>query len=275
MRAVSEDRDAAALMGIDANKSSSSRSCSAPAWPASAACSTASSTSRSISIMGFLPGDQGVQRGRARRHRQHSRRRCSVAFSSGVVESIGPPLFLDGLGIPAPYQLRDLIAFTLLVMVLVFRPSGAAWRETWSETSMRTSDGKYRNQKWRHEPCRSTSSPQAAWKSSRMTPWGQVGPIPDCLCAECAVLALALVGILSMFNSRPIIVDVVTLGYATLGILFLAAGLRVGHRRPFDRSDDERWSAEPWQGRSLRDCGSACRVTMSLVNFRSDLRISR
>jgi hypothetical protein len=35
-----------------------------------------------------------------------------------------PALFLDGIGIPAPYQLRDLIAFTLLIMVLIFRPYG-------------------------------------------------------------------------------------------------------------------------------------------------------
>jgi branched-chain amino acid transport system permease protein len=41
-----------------------------------------------------------------------------------MVESVGPTLFLDGLGIPAPYQLRDLIAFTLLIMVLIFRPQG-------------------------------------------------------------------------------------------------------------------------------------------------------
>jgi branched-chain amino acid transport system permease protein len=37
---------------------------------------------------------------------------------------VGPALFLDGLGIVAPYQLRDLIAFTMLVMVLIFRPQG-------------------------------------------------------------------------------------------------------------------------------------------------------
>jgi branched-chain amino acid transport system permease protein len=42
----------------------------------------------------------------------------------GVIESIGPILFLDGLGIPAPYQLKDAIAFVLLVLVLIFRPSG-------------------------------------------------------------------------------------------------------------------------------------------------------
>ena len=45
-------------------------------------------------------------------------------FFLGVVESLGPALFLDGLGIVAPYQLRDLIAFTMLVMVLIFRPQG-------------------------------------------------------------------------------------------------------------------------------------------------------
>ena len=42
----------------------------------------------------------------------------------GVVESVGPALFLDGIGVTAPYQLRDLIAFTLLIMVLIFRPYG-------------------------------------------------------------------------------------------------------------------------------------------------------
>jgi branched-chain amino acid transport system permease protein len=45
-------------------------------------------------------------------------------FFLGMVESVGPTLFLDGIGIPAPYQLRDLIAFTLLIMVLIFRPHG-------------------------------------------------------------------------------------------------------------------------------------------------------
>jgi len=41
-----------------------------------------------------------------------------------MVESVGPTLFLDGIGIRAPYQLRDLVAFTLLIMVLIFRPQG-------------------------------------------------------------------------------------------------------------------------------------------------------
>ena len=42
----------------------------------------------------------------------------------GLIESLGPSLFLDGLGIPAPYQLKDAFAFTMLVFVLIFRPTG-------------------------------------------------------------------------------------------------------------------------------------------------------
>ena len=42
----------------------------------------------------------------------------------GIAESLFPNLVLDGLGIPAPYQLKDALAFIFLVLVLIFRPSG-------------------------------------------------------------------------------------------------------------------------------------------------------
>jgi branched-chain amino acid transport system permease protein len=42
----------------------------------------------------------------------------------GVIEALFPNLILDGLGIPAPNQLADGVAFTVLVLVLIFRPSG-------------------------------------------------------------------------------------------------------------------------------------------------------
>jgi branched-chain amino acid transport system permease protein len=42
----------------------------------------------------------------------------------GLVESLGPNLFLSGLGIPAANQLKDAIAFTILVFILIFRPQG-------------------------------------------------------------------------------------------------------------------------------------------------------
>jgi branched-chain amino acid transport system permease protein len=42
----------------------------------------------------------------------------------GIAESLFPNLVLDGLGIPAPNQLADALAFLLLVLVLIFRPTG-------------------------------------------------------------------------------------------------------------------------------------------------------
>jgi branched-chain amino acid transport system permease protein len=42
----------------------------------------------------------------------------------GLVESVGPALLLVGIHVPSPNQLRDVIAFTILVLVLIFRPGG-------------------------------------------------------------------------------------------------------------------------------------------------------
>ena len=42
----------------------------------------------------------------------------------GVIEAIGPNLVLTGLGIPSANQLKNVIAFTMLVLVLIFRPQG-------------------------------------------------------------------------------------------------------------------------------------------------------
>lgn len=42
----------------------------------------------------------------------------------GLIESLGPNLFLSGLGIPAANQLKDGMAFAILVFILIFRPQG-------------------------------------------------------------------------------------------------------------------------------------------------------
>jgi branched-chain amino acid transport system permease protein len=42
----------------------------------------------------------------------------------GIVESVGPVLLLHGFHVPAPNQLRDVVAFSILVLVLIFRPGG-------------------------------------------------------------------------------------------------------------------------------------------------------
>ncbi len=45
-------------------------------------------------------------------------------FFLGVIEAVGPPLILEGLGAPGAHQLKDVTAFLLLVLVLIFRPQG-------------------------------------------------------------------------------------------------------------------------------------------------------
>ena len=123
MRAVSEDRDAAAMMGIDANRVIVFTFILGACMAGIGGVLYCFVYKQIYFYMGFLPGIKafaaavlggignipGAMIG---------------GFLLGVVESVGPALFLDGIGIKAPYQLRDLIAFTMLVMVLVFRPSG-------------------------------------------------------------------------------------------------------------------------------------------------------
>lgn len=48
-----------------------------------------------------------------------------------------------------------------------------------------------------------------------------------------ALVLLALIGILGLFNKRPIIVGELTLGYAAIGLMFLMAGIMVAKKRLF------------------------------------------
>ena len=123
MRAVSEDRDAAAMMGIDVNKVIIFTFILGGCMAGIGGVLYAMVYKQVYFFMGFLPGIKAFS--------------AAVlggignipgamvgGFFLGVVESVGPALFLDGIGVKAPYQLRDLIAFTMLVMVLIFRPQG-------------------------------------------------------------------------------------------------------------------------------------------------------
>jgi branched-chain amino acid transport system permease protein len=42
----------------------------------------------------------------------------------GVLEAVGPTLFLSGAGVPSTHQLQPVMAFGVLVLVLIFRPGG-------------------------------------------------------------------------------------------------------------------------------------------------------
>ena len=123
MRAVSEDAEAAALMGIDVNKVVVFTFVLGGAMAGIAGVFYAFLYKQVYFYMGFTPGIKAF--GAAVLGGIGNIPGAMLGgFFLGIVESVGPSLFLDGLGITAPYQLRDLIAFTLLIMVLIFRPQG-------------------------------------------------------------------------------------------------------------------------------------------------------
>jgi len=123
MRAVSEDSDTAAMMGIDVNKVVVFTFALGGAMAGIAGVCYAFVFKQVYFFMGFTPGIKAF--GAAVLGGIGSVPGAMIGgLFLGIVESVGPALFLDGIGIPAPYQLRDLIAFTLLIMVLIFRPYG-------------------------------------------------------------------------------------------------------------------------------------------------------
>jgi branched-chain amino acid transport system permease protein len=123
MRSVSEDKEVAALMGIDVDRTIATTFAIGGAAAGLAGILYLLLFPVAHFYMGFFPGLKAFT--------------AAVlggignvpgaflgAMVLGLLESVGPSLFLDGLGIPAAYQLKDAIAFTILVFILIFRPSG-------------------------------------------------------------------------------------------------------------------------------------------------------
>jgi branched-chain amino acid transport system permease protein len=123
MRAVSENKDTAALMGIDVNRIIVNTFAIGAAMAGAAGVLFALVYRQVDFFMGFTPGvkafTSAVLGGIGN---------IPGAMVGGIVlgvfESVGPSLFLEGLGITRAYQLKDAIAYTMLVMILLFRPSG-------------------------------------------------------------------------------------------------------------------------------------------------------
>ncbi len=123
MRAVSEDKQTAALMGIDVDRIIVITFILGGALAGAAGVLYALMFKQVGFLMGFIPGIKAFTAAVLGGIGNVPGAMVGGLFL-GLAESIGPNLFLDGLGIPAPYQLKDAIAFTLLVLVLIFRPSG-------------------------------------------------------------------------------------------------------------------------------------------------------
>jgi branched-chain amino acid transport system permease protein len=123
MRAVAEDREAAALMGTDVDRVIVTTFMVGGALAGFAGVLYALTFKQVHFFMGFIPGIKAFTAAVLGGIGNIPGAMLGGLFL-GVVESLGPSLFLEGLGIPASYQLKDAIAFTMLVLVLIFRPTG-------------------------------------------------------------------------------------------------------------------------------------------------------
>lgn len=123
IRAVAEDKDVAALMGIDVDRTIAITFATGAAMAGVAAMLYALVFRQVQFFMGFIPGIKAFTAAVLGGIGSVPGAAVGGLFL-GMFESVGPALFLQGLGIPAPHQLKDVIAFTMLVLVLIFRPQG-------------------------------------------------------------------------------------------------------------------------------------------------------
>lgn len=123
MRAVSEDRETAALMGINVDNIMVTTFVVGGALAGAAGVLYVLVFNQVTYLMGFTPGIKAFTAAVLGGIGNIPGAMLGGLFL-GVIESLGPTLFLDGLGVAAPYQLKDAVAFTMLVLILIFRPSG-------------------------------------------------------------------------------------------------------------------------------------------------------
>jgi branched-chain amino acid transport system permease protein len=123
MRAVSEDREIAALMGIDVDRTIVQTFMIGGAFAGVAGVLWGLTFNAVRPTMGFVPGitafTAAVLGGIG-----------SVTGAAlggliiGILSSVAPFLLLDGFHVPSAFQLKDVITFLILVLVLIFRPTG-------------------------------------------------------------------------------------------------------------------------------------------------------
>jgi branched-chain amino acid transport system permease protein len=123
IQAVSEDKDASALMGIDVDRSIFITFLVGGALAGAAGVLFATLFRQVYFLTGFIPGLKAFTAAVLGGIGNIAGAMVGGLFL-GVAESLFPNLVLDGLGIPAPYQLKDALAFLMLVLVLIFRPTG-------------------------------------------------------------------------------------------------------------------------------------------------------
>jgi branched-chain amino acid transport system permease protein len=123
MRAVGEDKEIAALMGIDVDRVIVTTFAIGGLLAGAAGILFVFVFNQVNYFMGFVPGIKAFT--------------AAVlggignilgagigGIALGVLESVGPRLILTGAEVPSPDQLQPVVAFGVLVLVLLFRPGG-------------------------------------------------------------------------------------------------------------------------------------------------------
>ncbi len=124
MRAVSENKEVATLMGIDIDRVIVFTFAIGGLLAGSAGVINGLYRPQGVTFtMGFFPGIKAFTAAVLGGIGSVPGAMLGGLFL-GVFESVGPNLILDGLGIPGANQLKDVFAFTMLVLVLIFRPQG-------------------------------------------------------------------------------------------------------------------------------------------------------
>ena len=124
MRAVSENKEVSALMGINIDRVIVFTFAIGGALAGAAGVINGVYRPQGVNFfMGFIPGIKAFTAAVLGGIGNVPGAMLGGLFL-GVIEAIGPNLVLAGLGIPGANQLKDVIAFTMLVLVLIFRPQG-------------------------------------------------------------------------------------------------------------------------------------------------------
>lgn len=123
MRAVAEDKEIASLMGIEVDKIIVKTFAIGGMLAGMAGVLYALVFSEVDPFMGFVPGIKAFTA--AVLGGIGSIGGAAIGgLILGVLEAVGPALFLNGTHVPSPNQLTNVVAFTILVIVLIFRPGG-------------------------------------------------------------------------------------------------------------------------------------------------------
>ena len=123
MRAAAEDKEIAALMGINVDRVIVSTFVIGGMLAGIAGVLFATTFGNVSYFMGFAPGitafTAAVLGGIG-----------SISGAAvggliiGLLQSVGPALLLTGVRVDSPFQLKDVVTFAILILVLIFRPGG-------------------------------------------------------------------------------------------------------------------------------------------------------